>query len=383
MKEFKLSKDILQDAQNLDALQMNLEQNPVIEKLETKFLGFGSCFAQNLQRLLEPFSFPFYFNRSICAFYSTPPLRQTLEWLVEDRIHTEEELYFFDNTQSDISSYRHFRLRNYGKDALSRTITEINELDKELRQEISDSDVFIVTLGTALNGYMKKNGFAICSFFGVPQDEAFYKIISPQEVSQDLNEIYKSILKLRNNKPFELFITISPQRYNWTSTVSGMPPLMENFLSKSTLRVGINEFINQKKLKSVHYFPSFEMVIDELRLYESLSIYDHLHINQEGTPKYVVKRFLQLYCSSAVLDSLPLYEDLRRANDLTSARTRAGADIGSKHLKFAWESIFNRIHELSNTVCTDSFVAIAKEHLRKFEGGEELIEMMLKKIIRP
>ena len=43
--------------------------------------------------------------------------------------------------------------------------------------------MFIVTLGTALNRYMKKNGFAICSFFGVQQDEAFYKIISPQEVS--------------------------------------------------------------------------------------------------------------------------------------------------------------------------------------------------------
>lgn len=378
MKEFKLSNDILLDAQNLDALQMNLPQSPVIKNLGTKFLGFGSCFAQNLQRLLEPFSFPFYFNRSICAFYSTPPLRQTLEWLVEDRIHTEEELYFFDNTQSDISSYRHFRLRNYGKDALSRTIDEINELDRELRQEISDSDMFIVTLGTALNGYMKKNGFAICSFFGVPQDEAFYKVISPQEVSQDLNEIYNSLLKLRNNKPFELFITISPQRYNWTSTVSGMPPLMENFLSKSTLRVGINDFIKKKDLSSIHYFPSFEMVIDELRLYESLSIYDHLHINQEGTPKYVVKRFLQQYCSPAVLDSLPLYEDLKRVHDLSSARIKAGAEINSKHIKFAWESIFNRIKELSNTVCTDSFVAIAKEHLLKLEGGEQILEKMLK-----
>ena len=378
MKEFKLSNDILFDAQNLDALQMNLEQNPVIEKLETKFLGFGSCFAQNLQRLLEPFSFPFYFNRSICAFYSTPPLRQTLEWLVEGHSHTEDKLYFFDDTQTDISSYRHFRLRNYGKDALQRTFGEINELDIELKEKITYSDIFIITLGTALNGYMKKNGDVICSFFGVPQDEAFYKIISPQEVTQDLNEIYKCILKLRNNKPFELFITISPQRYNWTSTVSGMAPLMENFLSKSTLRVGINEFIKKKDLNSIHYFPSFEMVIDELRLYESLSIYDHLHINQDGTPKYVVKRFLQQYCSPIVLDSLPLYEDLKRVNDLSSARIKAGADISSKHIKFAWESIFNRINELSKTVCTDSFVDIAEKYLREYKGGAKLFEKEFK-----
>ena len=378
MKEFKLSKDILLDAQNLDALQMNLEQNPVIEKLETKFLGFGSCFAQNLQRLLEPFSFPFYFNRSICAFYSTPPLRQTLEWLVEGRSHTEDKLYFFDDTQTDISSYRHFRLRNYGKDALQRTFDEINELDRELREKITDSDIFIITLGTALNGYMKKNGDAICSFFGVPSEEAIFKLISAEEVTRDLDKIYENLLKLRGEKSFELVITISPQRYNWTSTVSGMPPLMENFLSKSTLRVGINDFINQKKLKSVHYFPSFEMVIDELRLYESLSIYDHLHINQDGTPKYVVKRFLQHYCSPTVLDSLPLYEDLRRAKDLTSARTRAGADISSKHLKFAWECIFNRIRELSEMVCTDSFVDITEKYLKEFQGGEELFEKEFK-----
>ena len=120
------------------------------------------------------------------------------------------------------------------------------------------------------------------------------------------------------------------------------------------------------------------MVIDELRLYESLSIYDHLHINQDGTPKYVVKRFLQQYSSAAVLDSLPLYEDLKRVHDLSSARIKAGAEINSKHIKFAWESIFNRIKERSNTVCTDSFVAIAKKHLLKLEGGEQLLEKMLK-----
>ena len=91
-----------------------------------------------------------------------------------------------------------------------------------------------------------------------------------------------------------------------------------------------------------------------------------------------MKRFLQQYFSPTVLDSLPLHEDLRRANDLTSARTRAGADIGSKHLKFAWECIFNRIRELSEIVCTDSFIDIAEKYLREYQGGAELFEKEFK-----
>ena len=119
-------------------------------------------------------------------------------------------MYFFDDTQTDISSYRHFRLRNYGKDALQRTFDEINELDRELREKITDSDIFIITLGTALNGYMKKKGDAICSFFGVPSEEAVFKLISAEEITRDLGKIYENLLKLSGEKSFELVITISP-----------------------------------------------------------------------------------------------------------------------------------------------------------------------------
>ncbi len=51
-------------------------------------------------------------------------------------------------------------------------------------------------------------------------------------------------------------------------------------------------------------------MIDELRHFETLSGYDYLHINRDTTPAYVVKRFLLSYASEAVIDQLPLLDDL-------------------------------------------------------------------------
>jgi hypothetical protein len=377
--QFSLSDDFLLDAQRLDPLQMDLKQDPIRKSLNTNFLGFGSCFAQNLQRELIPFTFPFYFNRSICAYYTTRPLKEMLEWLVADQKHTEDDLYIYD--EEDVSSYRYFRIRNYGKNAKERTLDEMHRLDEELKNAIQDADIFLITLGTAMHPVMKRNEKAICSFFGIPVEEARCDTLTSEEIAADLESIHSNLLTLRNQKPFQTFITVSPQRYNWNQSITGMPPVMENNLSKSLLRVAIHNFLQNKSDENIHYFPSFEMVIDELRLHESISIYDHLHINSISTPKYVTKRFLKQYCTDQVQQLLALITDINRAYDLTVARTRAGALVTSQHLRFAWETILDKTREYSKDISCDNLLSLIFSKLEQFEEGVLILEDHIHEIV--
>ena len=344
---FKLGNDFLTNAQRVDPLQMELDHNPIIDSMETKFVSFGSCFAQNMQREMKHFNFDFHFNRNICAYYTTTPLVEMLDWIEKEIPHTEDDLHFFDDKREEVSSYRYFRVKNYGKNAKEKTLEEMKRLDEELRLKIIQANIFIITLGTATNTKLKRNGKAVCTFFGIPTENASIDMIYPEEVTSDLTKIYQSIKNIRDNKDFHLFLTVSPQRYNWNKSLTGRPPVIQNNLSKSILRVGVEQFIEKHKSEFIHYFPAFEMVIDELRLHESLSIYDHLHIDDRYTPKYVVKRFLNQYCSEDVKKLLILSEDINNAKVLTKEIMTNGGAISSNIIKQAWKEISLEISGIS------------------------------------
>jgi hypothetical protein len=369
---FKLAKDFLPTAQKQEPLLMDLKKDPFITSHNTKFLSFGSCFAQNLQKELKHLEFDFYFNRNICAYYTTTPLKEMLFWIANDVPHDDDELYFYNEEGTDVGCYRYFRMRCYGENAQERTLAEMYRLDDELKQNLQDTDIIIITLGTAQNGHLNRTGKQICTFFGIPPEESTINALSVTDVQTDLEEIYQHLLTIRNGKSFELFLTVSPQRYNWAWKITGLPSLVENNLSKSILRTGIHQFTEDMSSETIRYFPSFEMVVDELRLYETMSIYDHLHINQDGTPKYVVKRFLKNYCDEKLLSILPLCEDIDSAMWLTNARSAVGATLNSEHLNFAWDILFKEISEKSKEICCDKIISKSLRTISQYEGGLEM-----------
>jgi hypothetical protein len=334
---YQLRNDFLNNAQRLDPLVINVEKNTFIENLEHKFCSFGSCFAQNLQTFIKPFRFEFYFERQVCAYYHSLGMEDLLERLVDGFDYTDDLIYKFSD--QDFMAYQYFRLRLYGNDAKERVRTEMKRLDGECKENLTDCDTLITTFGTSV--YRKKtNGRTLNCIYGMSMEntEPFAQQ-SVEDIIDSLTRIEKKVDQLRHNKPFNWILTISPQRYSWSSEITGLDKFLQNQICKSKYVVAINEFVRNKSHanNNIIYYPSYEIVIDELRLHETLSTYDHLHINQDLTPMYVVKKFLKSYCSQELLEELPMAEDLDALVAFTKNRMEYGAPFNSSLILPAWD----------------------------------------------
>ena len=215
----------------------------------------------------------------------------------------------------------YYKRRVYGADAEARTLRRLEGLDAECRREVRDCDHLLITLGTSHVIRLKRSDVLVACATGIPSSEYSYHICEVDETVGHLESILESVRCIRGGELPNVFFTISPQRYAFAPEfLEGEDSMLANCLSKSILRVALSRLIKRHSDKSVFYFPAFEIVIDELRVFESLSHYDFLHIEQDFTPKHVVKRFLTIYATDDVLRQLELVDD---GNILLSALRNA------------------------------------------------------------
>lgn len=334
-------KDFLEDAQTINVLETNIEPNIILNSFNNKIVTFGSCFAQNLQRIISRFGMDVYFERNSCAHYTTSSFRQLLELAVGDR-KIDDYLYSFNDQDSDVIAFPFFRLRLYGLDARKRVINEANRLLSELREKVKQADVLTLTIGTTVTFEIEGRG-VVSALNGMPLDicnRNNYQ--SVKDIKDDLAAIDTLFNRLRGNSDYDIVYTISPQRYNWREEDTGRGFYQFNTLSKSTLIVALNEFLEEKASSRHVYFPSYEIVIEELRQFETIATYDHLHINSDTTPRYVVKRFLKSFSTEKMQKAFVEMDNLGCLAEFTKARLSAGAQFESEMILPHWLDLIEK-----------------------------------------
>ncbi|MBF0354356.1 MAG: GSCFA domain-containing protein [Alphaproteobacteria bacterium] len=293
------------------------EKQPLLSDFSGRFASFGSCFALNLKRAIEPYGFRFWFNGDICAHYSTESIADALE-RVSGRLperNVGDGLYYF--SEQEIYAYRYFfKRRFFGADAVDQVRNKIAEVEAECHAQVRRAKFIVITLGTSRVVRMRSNSDLIHTVLGLPVDQWYSDLLSMDDNVRNLKRIVDAIGVIRNGEPVKIILTISPQRYVFGLRTPGVDgnPFVDNVLSKSILRVAIHQFQSQFPDCDSLYFPSFEMVMEGLRSFEPMSHYDFTHIEQTHTPQYVVKRFLKAYCSENLLAQFPLVELVNATN---------------------------------------------------------------------
>ena len=110
------------------------------------------------------------------------------------------------------------------------------------------------------------------------------ELLSVNECREALQSIEKSLLSV--NPSLKILLTLSPIRH----TKEGM---VENQRSKSTLHIAIQEMVNQSN--ACFYFPSYELVLDDLRDYRFYTE-DMIH------PNSVAISYIWKYVENSLLD---------------------------------------------------------------------------------
>ncbi|MBP1638032.1 MAG: hypothetical protein H6Q18_821, partial [Bacteroidetes bacterium] len=164
-------------------------------------------------------------------------------------------------------------------------VLNINERLIFSRQFFKQAKVLMITFGTAWVFEDTETGKVVSNCHKLPANRfSRYRL----DVKQIVDEYIPLFISLKAINPeLKIILTISPIRH-WKDGVH------ENTLSKSTLHLAVDTL--EKELPDVHYFPAYEIMMDELRDYRFYAS-DMLHPSDVAVD-YIWQRFSETYFSA-------------------------------------------------------------------------------------
>ena len=236
-------------------------QNPPIN-YSSKVLLLGSCFAQNMGAKLEYYKFQQCTNPFGILFHPVA-IEKLITRAVNQTWFTSKDV-FLQNEQWHCF-LAHSKLSNTSEEDL---ISALNSALEKLRFSLLEASHVVFTFGTAWVYKHLEKDTIVANCHKVPQKEFVKHLLSPDDVSDVLLGIET---KLRTINPTcSIINTVSPVRHIKDG-------LIANSRSKAHLIAGVQEIVSPEKLN--YYFPSYEIMMDELRDYRYYKE-DLIHPNQ-------------------------------------------------------------------------------------------------------
>ena len=236
-------------------------QNPPIN-YSSKVLLLGSCFAQNMGAKLEYYKFQQCTNPFGILFHPVA-IEKLITRAVNQTWFTSKDV-FLQNEQWHCF-LAHSKLSNTSEEDL---ISALNSALEKLRFSLLEASHVVFTFGTAWVYRHLEKDTIVANCHKVPQKKFVKQLLSPDDVSDVLLGIET---KLRTINPTcSIINTVSPVRHIKDG-------LLANSRSKAHLIAGVQEIVSPEKLN--YYFPSYEIMMDELRDYRYYKE-DLIHPNQ-------------------------------------------------------------------------------------------------------
>ena len=214
-------------------------------------------------------------------------LRNLFQRIDENYIYSERDVFQLNDLYSCFDVHSQM---NHPDRALM--ISRLNNSLETTRSFLQESSHVIITLGTAWGYILNQDERLVANCHKVAQSNFTKKIFSSEEIKKSLAEICNIIWKL--NKDVKIIFTVSPVRHLKDGFV-------ENQLSKANLITALHEYRKELKLKfdkKTKYFPSYEIVMDELRDYRFYDK-DMIHLSEIGID-YIWGRFKESWIGPEV-----------------------------------------------------------------------------------
>lgn len=245
----------------------------------TKKLFFiGSCFSDEIGKKFSGLKFNTVIN-PFGVLFNPVSIRKLLEDSIERKVDlsgvVEQENVF-------VSLFHHSKLYNSDKDRFEK---ELKFITDQSHRFLKRSNYLFITLGSAFIFRYKDLNKVVANCHKLPGDLFVKDFVS---VSDEIENYRNLIQKLKTFNPgLQIVFTVSPVRHIKEG-------LQENNQSKGALHLLIRELIKEE---DVHYFPSYEMVMDEFRDYRFYKT-DMIHPNELAVD-LIFERLVQANVSSA------------------------------------------------------------------------------------
>jgi len=258
-----------------------------------KVVFLGSCFAENIGQKLVETKIPCLLN-PFGILYNPESVRHSLHSILNGKKFTKDDLSFFN--EKWISFAHHGIYSGTDKDEV---LMKINSSISKANHFLKNANFLFITFGTSWVYRYNKTSKIVANCHKIPSKEFELFLLS----ANDIVSGYKKVLKQINefNPKLEVVFTVSPVRHWKDGPVN-------NQLSKSNLVVAIHELV--KNCEFVHYFPSYEIMMDDLRDYRFYAD-DLLHPNQLAV-NYIWEKFCQCFLSKNAIEISGKIEKLKK-----------------------------------------------------------------------
>lgn len=258
----------------------------------SKILLLGSCFVENMGEKLSYFKFQ-HLQNPFGIIFNPVSLARIIERSLKQQYYKENDIFFHNDLWHCFEL--HSELSNPDKQVL---LNALNELIDVSNKQLHDSTHIILTLGTAWVYRFVETHSIVANCHKVPQKQFTKELLSVDDILKSLETII-NLIKSVNSKATFIF-TVSPVRHIKDGFV-------ENTRSKAHLITAVHDVI--QKLATInhqpstnHYFPSYEIMMDELRDYRFYAA-DMLHPNQTAI-QYIWEKFQQVWISTEAYDAM-------------------------------------------------------------------------------
>ncbi len=273
-------------------IPLKKQQHSLIDYHSKLFL-LGSCFSENIGNKLSYYKFQSSQNPFGILFHPIA-IESLILNAINEKKYTEEDIFNFNERWHCFET--HSNLSSVDKDEFLNTL---NISIKDTFQQLQKASHIIITLGTAWVYRYISSDVVVANCHKVPQKQFLKEILTVNEVSESLASICSLIRSV--NKEVSILFTVSPVRHLKDGFI-------ENKRSKSHLLSAIHEVVDPRK--NIYYFPSYEIMMDELRDYRFYKE-DMIHPSQTAID-YIWNKFVDTWFPEQSLFTMKKVEEIQK-----------------------------------------------------------------------
>lgn len=241
--------------------EIQVPKPPIRIGYNNRMVFMGSCFAETIGERFKDSRFLTNIN-PFGIIYNPVSIAQSLETLMDPVNVTNKELTFQNGLWHSFNYHGKFSSPD-----IDIALAQMNKSIKEGSAFLKNTDYLFITFGTSHVYELNETGQVVANCHKFPTTEfTRYRLETDEIVEQYKNIIVKLLVY---NPTLNIVFTVSPVRH-WKDGAHG------NQLSKSVLLLAIDQL--EQLFDHVTYFPSYELVLDDLRDYRFYAD-DLLHPN--------------------------------------------------------------------------------------------------------
>ena len=265
-------------------------QNPIT--YESKVLALGSCFAENMSEKFEYFKFQNTTN-PFGIIFNPVSIEKLVNRIVNEIEFTEKDIFFHNELWHCYEV--HSQLSNPNKEEF---LSILNNLIHSTNKQLNSSTHLIITYGTSWVYRNIELNEIVANCHKVSQKQFTKEILPIETIEKSIQNTIQLIQKV--NPDCQFIFTVSPVRH-----------IKDGFSENQRSKAHLISAIHSCNLQPTTYFPSYEIMMDELRDYRFYGE-DMLHPNQTAID-YIWIKFFENYIDGKEFATMNLVDEIQKA----------------------------------------------------------------------